>query len=99
MKAVYVLVAAARQMTLVGPPSDCVPHIGRQAVGNHTKLCAELQPFACGMSGRTLEVLEPQDCQVQGGFPDWLQGQLYRNGPGVWDVETQSGDTFSMAHW
>lgn len=84
---------------LVAPPRHCIPDITRKVTGETDALVEDLQPFACGMTGRSVEVSEPQSCAVQGVFPHWLQGQLYRNGPGVWDVETKSGETFSLAHW
>lgn len=84
---------------LVAPPRHCIPDIGRKLTGDASEAIDELQPFACGMSGRSIEVLEPQNCDVQGVIPDWLQGSLYRNGPGAWDIQTKSGETFSMSHW
>jgi len=84
---------------LVAPPRHCIPDIRRKMKGETDALVEDLQPFACGMMGRSVEVLEPQSCEVQGVLPHWLQGQLYRNGPGVWDVETKCGETFSLAHW
>ena len=44
------------------------------------------QPFACGLTGTSAEVLEPRQCDVEGAIPSWLQGDLYRNGPGTWDI-------------
>lgn len=58
-----------------------------------------LQPFACGLMGTSVEVLEPRQCGVEGAIPSWLQGDLYRNGPGTFDVETTSGSVYSIAHW
>lgn len=58
-----------------------------------------LQPFACGLMGTSVEVLEPRQCDVEGAIPSWLQGDLYRNGPGTFDVETKSGSVYSIAHW
>ena len=58
-----------------------------------------LQPFACGLTGTSVEVLEPRQCDVEGAIPSWLQGDLYRNGPGTFDVETKSGSVYSIAHW
>ena len=59
----------------------------------------DLQPFACGLTGTSVEVLEPRQCDVVGAVPSWLQGDLYRNGPGTFDVETNSGSMYSIAHW
>ena len=59
----------------------------------------DLQPFACGLMGTSVEVLEPRQCDVEGAIPSWLQGDLYRNGPGTFDVETNSGSVYSIAHW
>ena len=84
---------------LVAPPRHCIPDISRKVGDGLPESFEDLQPFACGMTGRSPETLEPQGCEVQGDIPDWLQGQLYRNGPGVWDIQTKSGETFSLAHW
>ena len=76
-----------------------MPEIGKQALGIAQEEHVELQSFACGMSGRCPEVSEPQACELQGTVPPWLQGDLYRNGPGTWDIQTKSGQIFSMGHW
>ena len=86
-------------MALVAPPRHCVPEIGRQALGEEQDGHVELQSFACGLTGRCAEVPEPQACELQGTVPQWLQGDLYRNGPGTWDIKTKSGKIFSMGHW
>ncbi len=84
---------------LVAPPRNCIPDIGRKVKGDAPEHVEDLQPFACGMTGRSIEVLKPQDCEVLGTIPEWVQGQLYRNGPGAWDIQTRSGEMYSMAHW
>ena len=99
--------------TLPAPPKHLLPDIGRKLhadvhrrakdPSNDTaqvqKPAHELQPFACGLTGTSVEVLEPKQCDVEGSVPSWLQGDLYRNGPGTWDIETKNGTTFSLAHW
>ena len=90
---------ACEMPALVAPPRHCIPDIGRKVNGDAPDAAEELQPFACGMSGRSIEILEPHNCEVHGTIPDWLEGSLYRNGPGAWDIQTKSGETFSLAHW
>ncbi|KAJ3069290.1 hypothetical protein HDU98_007651 [Podochytrium sp. JEL0797] len=46
----------------------------------------------------TNEVLEPVECVVEGSIPNWLSGQLYRTGPGVFSF-TGNGRKISMSHW
>jgi len=84
---------------LAPPPRHFIHDIGQTVKDGASTGVEELQPFACGMSGRSVEVLEPQSCEVLGMLPEWLQGQLYRNGPGMWDIQTKSGEMFSFAHW
>lgn len=81
------------------PPRHCIHDIGQKVKGSASALVEEFQPFACGMSGRSVEILKPQSCEVVGILPEWLQGQLFRNGPGMWDMHTKSGEMFSFAHW
>lgn len=39
-------------------------------------------------------VTEPLALQVRGQIPDWLTGQLFRNGPGRWEFDQQQAN-----HW
>jgi carotenoid cleavage dioxygenase-like enzyme len=45
------------------------------------------------------EVREPVALTVEGHLPPWLRGTLFRNGPGVWDIETKDGGVHSLDHW
>ena len=98
--------------SLPEPPRQLLPELGRRAVGRSSTAkqlasdgsvtapaLADLPPFACGLTGTSVEVLEPRRCEVEGSVPSWLEGDLYRNGPGVWDVETKGGQVFSLPHW
>lgn len=97
--------------SLPEPPRHLLPELGRRLAGHtstlkHTSqngstlpVHADLPPFACGLTGTSVEVMEPRQCEVEGTVPLWLQGDLYRNGPGVWDIETKGGETYSVAHW
>ena len=93
------------------PPRHLLSEIGRKVKnGAHHSIeeptvegsqapVPDLQPFACGLTGTSVEVLEPRQCDVEGSIPSWLQGDLYRNGPGTFDVETKGGSVYSIAHW
>lgn len=96
------------------PPRRLLSEIGRRANGDahqssgpatvlgsqhHMPEAGNLQPFACGLTGTSVEVLEPRQCDVEGNIPSWLQGDLYRNGPGTFDINTRSGSVYSIAHW
>ncbi len=97
--------------SLSEPPRHLLPELGRKLFGNTgslqqlpkngsiTPAHADLPPFACGLTGTSVEVLEPRLCDVEGTVPSWLEGNLFRNGPGVWDIETKGGQTYSVAHW
>lgn len=45
------------------------------------------------------EVIEPISLTIEGDLPPWLAGTLLRNGPGVYDVETGEGKSYSLGHW
>lgn len=45
------------------------------------------------------EVVEPIKLPVAGELPAWLEGTLLRNGPGVYEIETDEGTTHSLDHW
>ncbi len=97
--------------SLSEPPRHLLPELGRKLFGHTgspkqlprngsiTPAHADLPPFACGLTGTSVEVLEPRRCDVEGTVPSWLEGNLFRNGPGVWDIETKGGQTYSVAHW
>ncbi|DBA84901.1 TPA: hypothetical protein ACH3X1_005915 [Trebouxia sp. C0004] len=98
--------------SLSEPPRHLLPELGRKLFGHKGSLKqlpengsttspahADLPPFACGLTGTSVEVLEPRRCEVEGIVPSWLEGNLFRNGPGVWDIETKGGQTYSVAHW
>ncbi|GFS43811.1 beta,beta-carotene 15,15'-dioxygenase, partial [Nephila pilipes] len=38
---------------------------------------------------------DPQDAEIAGNIPDWVEGQLFRLGPAKWDFE----EGFSFNHW
>lgn len=92
--------------SLPQPRAALLAEIGRRilpaeaastAAGHDTD--QQLVAFACGMSGTPAEVQDPQSCQVEGNLPSWLQGDLYRNGPGTFDIRTDNGKVFSVPHW
>ena len=99
--------------TLLEPPRHLLPELGRKlkAAQNSTGAArldgaqlkqheqGDQQPFACALTGTSVEVLEPSQCDVEGTIPSWLEGDLYRNGPGTWDIETKNGSIYSLAHW
>lgn len=45
------------------------------------------------------EVVDPIPLTVEGALPPWLEGTLLRNGPGVYEVETDEGTEYSLDHW
>lgn len=45
------------------------------------------------------EVTRPLQLKVKGDLPDWVEGRLYRNGPGVFDIATARGKTVHIDHW
>ncbi|KAF4984588.1 hypothetical protein FZEAL_265 [Fusarium zealandicum] len=54
---------------------------------------SDANPLAFGLYA-TPEIQEPTALQVEGTFPRWLTGSLYRGGAGTWD----SGN-FTAEHW
>jgi hypothetical protein len=53
-----------------------------------------------GLTGKAQEAIEPLALRVTAGaIPAWLEGVLYRNGPGQFDVELQDGRSFTVPHW
>jgi len=52
-----------------------------------------------GFSNIKREYHEPIELEIQGIIPAWLQGSLYRNGPGVFDFENEAGKTARTPHW
>ena len=99
--------------TLLQPPRQLLSEIGRKAQalarpsteGTRDVRAQleyperDLEPFACALTGTSAEVLEPRHCDIEGIFPSWLHGDLFRNGPGTWDIETRNGSMYSLAHW
>ncbi|KAF8963068.1 hypothetical protein BGZ46_001046 [Entomortierella lignicola] len=55
-------------------------------------------PFAAGYDN-TPEVLEPAPLTVIGTIPPWLEGALYRSGPGAYDLKSASGKDIKIQHW
>eukprot|EP01119_Soliformovum_irregulare_P004203 TRINITY_DN15211_c0_g1_i1.p1 TRINITY_DN15211_c0_g1~~TRINITY_DN15211_c0_g1_i1.p1 ORF type:complete len:490 (-),score=143.09 TRINITY_DN15211_c0_g1_i1:18-1487(-) len=45
------------------------------------------------------EIHDPIELEIKGNIPDWVQGSLYRNGPGIYDVKTNHGTTWRVGHW
>jgi torulene dioxygenase len=45
------------------------------------------------------EQTDPIEIQVIGTIPEWVQGSLYRTGPGQYDIETNKGNVFQTDHW
>ncbi|ORY47688.1 hypothetical protein BCR33DRAFT_782784 [Rhizoclosmatium globosum] len=54
-------------------------------------------PFIACMEDGT-QVSEETECQVSGVIPNWLEGQLYRTGPGIYEVNSD-GRTITLDHW
>lgn len=55
-------------------------------------------PFA-KMFTSTKEQLKPIDLVVDGKIPSYVQGSLYRNGPGIFEVTHSDGQTTPISHW
>ena len=97
---------SAKMPAVHQPPAHLLPEIGRRSVllngaskGAVQATDQKLAPFACGMSGTPVEVPDARPCRVHGSFPQWLRGDLYRNGPGTFDIRTDAGQVFSIPHW
>ncbi|PYH47377.1 carotenoid oxygenase family protein [Aspergillus saccharolyticus JOP 1030-1] len=45
------------------------------------------------------EVKEPVELAVEGNFPAYTAGTLYRTGPGKYKVDTEQGTTLELSHW
>ncbi|OIW29241.1 carotenoid cleavage dioxygenase 1 [Coniochaeta ligniaria NRRL 30616] len=41
----------------------------------------------------------PVDIKVQGSIPEWVEGSLFRTGPGVYDIEDTPKGTWRTSHW
>ena len=54
-------------------------------------------PFVAGLQN-CREQLEPVDCEISGDFPNWLNGVLFRAGPGVFDIKINNRIA-SFQHW
>jgi torulene dioxygenase len=59
---------------------------------------SQLADFALGLAN-VQEIAEPQPATVAGNIPTWLNGKLYRIGPGTYDIKSKDGKTVSFAHW
>lgn len=88
------------------PQNGLLSEIGRRSVlpngaRKQADLAADQQlaPFACAMTGTPAEVPNARSCEMHGTLPDWLQGDLYRNGPGTFDIRTDGGQVYSIPHW
>ncbi|KAF9084929.1 hypothetical protein BGX29_005503 [Mortierella sp. GBA35] len=55
-------------------------------------------PYAAGYDNCP-EVLDPINLTVKGTIPPWLEGALYRSGPGTYDLKTESGKDVHIQHW
>ncbi|KAI1317834.1 hypothetical protein EDD11_007636 [Mortierella claussenii] len=55
-------------------------------------------PYAAGYENSP-EVLEPTPLTVKGTIPPWLEGALYRSGPGSYDLKSESGKDVKIQHW
>ncbi|KAG0013304.1 hypothetical protein BGZ81_001092 [Podila clonocystis] len=55
-------------------------------------------PYAAGYDNSP-EVLEPTPLTVKGTIPPWLEGALYRSGPGTYDLKSESGKDIKIQHW
>lgn len=55
-------------------------------------------PFVLGFEN-TVETVNPTECEVTGTIPSWVNGVLYRAGPGKFDIERNDGSVFSFSHW
>jgi torulene dioxygenase len=41
----------------------------------------------------------PIELRVQGSIPEWVEGSLFRTGPGVFDIEGTPNGTWRTSHW
>ncbi|KAF8927535.1 carotenoid oxygenase [Dissophora ornata] len=55
-------------------------------------------PYAAGYDNCP-EVLVPTPLTVTGTIPPWLEGALYRSGPGSYDLKSESGKDVHIQHW
>ncbi|KAG0052336.1 hypothetical protein BGZ83_002729 [Gryganskiella cystojenkinii] len=55
-------------------------------------------PFTAGYDDCP-EVLEPVSLTVKGAIPPWLEGALYRSGPGTYNIKSESGKEIKIQHW
>lgn len=60
---------------------------------NKSDLHAEIPAVALGFYSSP-EVREPNELKIEGTFPSWLEGSLYRNAAATWEV----GD-YTAEHW
>ena len=45
------------------------------------------------------EILQETSIPVQGEIPLWLQGSLFRDGPGIFDIKKHDGSFYHINHW
>lgn len=45
------------------------------------------------------QVLNPVDCKVTGKIPSYVQGVLYRAGPGTMHIDQVDGKRYEVQHW
>ncbi|KAG0043246.1 hypothetical protein BGZ83_011684 [Gryganskiella cystojenkinii] len=62
------------------------------------KLSGKPWPYAAGYDNSP-EVLQPTPLTVKGTIPPWLEGVLYRSGPGTYDLKSESGKEIKIQHW
>jgi len=56
-------------------------------------------PYKLGFTNMTELSITDEELKVEGDIPAWLNGTLFRGGPGVFDVKTISGNTKHVPHW
>ncbi|KAG0234625.1 hypothetical protein BGW42_006376 [Actinomortierella wolfii] len=55
-------------------------------------------PVAAGYENSS-ELTDPVVLTVKGEIPSWLEGSLYRSGPGNYDLKSDSGKEVHIQHW
>ncbi|KAG0251469.1 hypothetical protein DFQ27_008730 [Actinomortierella ambigua] len=75
---------------------------GNKNSGNGNKNSAansnKAWPIAAGYENCP-EVVEPVTLKVKGAIPSWLEGSLYRSGPGNYDLKSDAGKDVHIQHW
>lgn len=85
-------------------PSETVPKIPRTAEPKQPNQAQEKSPLKPGSDFAKCyvsvkETPKPVELQVQGQIPPYLQGNLYRIGPGVFDLKHADGLPAERRHW